>query len=231
MVRKGQEYLEYTEKRILALAEETHNKRIVPSINTSAIGANAPTSSQRERRKLRRERRNRADVGGGNLSMGDFTLEEMTVETDQEKTFAMEVAQARREEDELLTMISSGLEELQDLALTLNKLLKKTSHSIDAVSTQMDSTQGNLDNVNIQLDKLLESTGKFARCTALASVQNHSLHATSVLVHRTSLQVASPVSVLSALFSSSSSVWLGLLWLNLDELSTRVPHRGLRSTV
>lgn len=176
LVRKGQEWLEYTEKHILSLAEESRSIRIggassLNATNTTSIPHNA--SSQREIRKQRRERRNRAGPGNSNtnnnLSMGDFTLEDMGQETDQEKAFAMEVAQARKEEDELLMLISQGLEELQDLALTLNKLLKKTSQSIDVASVQMDTTQENIDNVNVQLDRLLESTGKW-RFSACACV-------------------------------------------------------------
>lgn len=157
-VRRGHDWLEGAQRRLIQLAEDSSK---ISSSFANSMAAKDAGAQARAKRRNKRERRGRG--GGDVMGLNDFDLEEMGPETDQEQAFAREVAAARREEEELLQLISEGLDELQDLALTLNKLLKKSARLIDGLNTKMDNVQTSFDKTNAKMEKLLEASGGISR--------------------------------------------------------------------
>ncbi len=155
-VKRGHEWLENAQQRLVNLATESHKaaEELVQARQTQKNG------QLQSRRKQRRENRSK---GGEGLSNHDFDLDVLPPETEQEAQFAQEVATAYREEDELLQLIIEGLDELHQLAITLNKLLKKSSNMIDNLNTKMDKVQHSFDKTNQKLEVLLEKTGGISR--------------------------------------------------------------------
>lgn len=162
-VKRNHEWLELTQQEIMTLAEEARDIKVdgLPS----GIGA-TPGEDRRDKQKNRRDarrQRNKARGGGDDDDDDGIYMEDMTPASDNERAFLAKVEQARQEEEELLEMISEGLSELHDLALTLNKLLKQSTQHIDELETKMIKVQERFDNTNKKLSELLEESGGCSR--------------------------------------------------------------------
>jgi DNA repair exonuclease SbcCD ATPase subunit len=165
-IKRAHEWLELTQQEIMQLAEEARDIK-VEGVSVGFDGVANKSQDRRElqknRRAARRDRRRARGEGGeggdGDDEIDGIYMEDMTPASDNERAFLAKVQQARQEEEELLEMISEGLTELHDLALTLNKLLKQSTAAIEELDTKMEKVQVRLDNTNKQLDELLEKSG------------------------------------------------------------------------
>ncbi len=162
-VKRMSEWLELVQQELMSLAEEARDVKVD---GIAGFDAQARTldrrEAQRARRQQRRDRRRQrgGDDGGGGGDDGDgIYLEDMQPASDNERAFMMRVEQSRKEEEELLQLISEGLYELHQMSLQLNKLLKQSSQQIDMLDDKMRDVQERFDTTNKKLDELLEQSG------------------------------------------------------------------------
>jgi hypothetical protein len=158
-VKQGHQWLELTNEELIRLAED------LKEVDTSDLNLHGDThvndrrEQQKNKRRQRRERRQGTadDIGDG------IVMEDMTVGSEKEQMFLKRVEQSRQEEEQMLELLSEGLTELHELALTLNTLLKQSAALIEEVDEKLDRVTVQLESANKKMEKMLEETGGMTR--------------------------------------------------------------------
>jgi len=159
-VKQGHNWLELTNEELLHLAEDVKEVDVSDVVNTREMEYNERREKQKSLRKQRREKRRGNDDDG--FGEGIF-MEDMTVASEKEQQFLARVEQSRQEEEEMLQLITEGVTELHELAVTLNRLLKQSQQLIQEVDEKMDRVQAQLDGANKKMTEMLEQTGGVTR--------------------------------------------------------------------
>jgi hypothetical protein len=128
-----------------------HNVR---SENISqVINAEERLQKRREVRKELREQRRQRKNGDGE-KIGNFVVVSEQPRSQQVQEFIIDMDKKREEEDEMLTEIGKGMDELKELAISLRVGIDVLGSTIKEADTKMDNTQANLDRSNARLDEL-----------------------------------------------------------------------------
>jgi len=100
--------------------------------------------------------------GGGGDDLGD-ELDGAQPISEQDQQFMDKVDANVAEQDEILTQISKGLDELKDIGLEMNKALAVQSAMIEEIDTKMDETIAKFKTANGRLKDILEQSGGLSR--------------------------------------------------------------------
>jgi len=119
---------------------------------------------KREKRTNRRGRRGRKgkDGDGGGDDLADEIGDAQPV-TQQEQEFMEKVDANYAQQDEILSEISKGLDELKDIGLEMGKTMAVQAAMIDEIDTKMDTTISKLKTANGRLKDILEQSGGMSR--------------------------------------------------------------------
>jgi hypothetical protein len=112
---------------------------------------------KREAREQRRKKRGKSTDG---IEMDD----ELNVPiSQQEQEFQNQVDKNIAEQDQILDLISAGLDELKELSLDMNKNLKLQSAMLEEVDEKMDKTIAQFKSANSRLQDILDQSGGVSR--------------------------------------------------------------------
>jgi len=83
--------------------------------------------------------------------------------SEQEEAFMVMVEENQAKQDELLTEIGKGLDELHQMALDMNKILTQQEHMLAETDKQMEETTKKFKTANRRLKELLDQSGGASR--------------------------------------------------------------------
>jgi methyl-accepting chemotaxis protein len=116
-----------------------------------------------DRLNKRKERRGGGKAGKAGMDIEDGDIRDVTPASAQEQKF-MDQAQANvAEQDEMLTEIAKGLDELKELSLDMNKQLTMQNTMIVEVGDEMDKTIEKFKTANGKLKTILDDNGGMTR--------------------------------------------------------------------
>jgi len=165
-----------TRKKIIALLGEEivelSNKgarvKIAKTADISNMEARRDEAAKRREKRgnNRRARRGRkgdkGTDGGGGDDLGD-ELDAAQPISQQEQEFMDKVDANVQDQDEILTQISKGLDELKDIGMEMNKELGVQKVMIEEIDTKMDATIAKFKTANGRLKDILEQSGGLSR--------------------------------------------------------------------
>jgi len=120
------------------------------------------TKQKREERKAKRDKRRKGKDGEDELDdLG--TDKDAAPMSAQEQAFMEQRDQAYVEQDEILDIISKGLDELLEIGEDINKTLVLQEHMLDEVEKKVERNIVLLQGANQRLKTMLEETGGLER--------------------------------------------------------------------
>jgi methyl-accepting chemotaxis protein len=116
-----------------------------------------------DRLNKRKERRGGGKAGKGGMDVEDGDIRDVTPASAQEQKFMDQVQANVADQDEMLTEIAKGLDELKELSLDMNKQLTLQNTMIVEVGDEMDKTIEKFKTANGKLKTILDDNGGMTR--------------------------------------------------------------------
>lgn len=142
-------------------------KEIKSSVELGVVAAR-----RAERKEKKRARRGRGRRGGDDdeapadeepVGDGDEFDGDGAPPSEAQLQFMERKDAAYAEQDEMLDMISKGMDDLKHMGLAINKELKLQDKILDAVDEQMDKVTEKIKTQNVKLQELIDANGGAAR--------------------------------------------------------------------
>jgi len=140
--------------------------------STVELGVVAARRADRKAKKGRRGRRGRGgdeeeptdggDEPNGGGDNGD-EFDDVAPPSEQQLAFMQRKDDAYAEQDELLDMISKGMDDLKQMGLAINKELKLQDQILDKVDEQMTHVTEKIKSQNEKMQELIDANGGAAR--------------------------------------------------------------------
>lgn len=165
-LKKAGEWAENAQSQLANLAAQAQNIK-VSDLQVPDVGGNRSSERRKEDRN-KRKAKNKYKGGNADSRLGldednEINLDDRAPPSAQEQAFMSKVEQSYKQEEEMLMQLKELLDELHQLALELNKELRRSAELIGEMDEKMDKVQLQLDNANKRLEALLEESGGMTR--------------------------------------------------------------------
>jgi hypothetical protein len=147
-------------KEIQRLSEQNATVRVQKTAAELNIEERREKRAQQKREAREQRRKKRGGKNGDAIELDDDLNSPMS---QQEQEFQNQVDKNTAEQDQILDLISAGLDELKELSLDMNKNLKLQSAMLEEVDEKMDKTIAQFKSANARLQDILEQTGGVSR--------------------------------------------------------------------
>lgn len=161
-------FVELYGKELAKLFELNSNVKRLPNqdATSQAIERNRSRAAERAKRRADRTQKRSATrkAATGNETADDDDDEQKVPVSSQEQQFYMEVEEKNKKMDALLDVISTGLKDIQEMAIDIGQNLEKQNEMLKEVDEKMDLTVENYVTANQRLKNLIdENTGGVER--------------------------------------------------------------------
>lgn len=174
--RKKQVELLGAEIKTLVAMNSSHLNAEDATIPTGGAGAGADAGAGRNRSRTQRKREEKKQIQEkrkarragrgkkeGGSTLGDLDVIDVNPMSQQEQQFMDQVESNKAEQNEIIDEIGKAMDELNELAIDMNKSLKLQADLIQEVDTKMDHVGEKMKSANTQLKEMLDSNGGMTR--------------------------------------------------------------------